>query len=155
MMPFFLIQRLLPAILVLLYAIIPVDLLPDFLGPLGRADDLLLFGLLAWYLMSRKSLREFLKFGARPGPGQRPRESVGDKPGDQSGPGDQNPYTILEIAPNASIEDIRKAYRQKVAQYHPDRVNHLGEELQKLAHRKFIQIKKAYEDILRRRGVTP
>jgi DnaJ like chaperone protein len=33
------------------------------------------------------------------------------------------------------------------AQYHPDKVQHLGEDFQRLAHEKFVAIQKAYEKI--------
>jgi DnaJ like chaperone protein len=36
-------------------------------------------------------------------------------------------------------------------QYHPDRVAHLGEDLQRLAHEKTLEIQRAYEHIKRRR----
>lgn len=31
-----------------------------------------------------------------------------------------DPYELLEIAQNASLEEIKKAYRSKVKIYHPD-----------------------------------
>jgi DnaJ like chaperone protein len=32
-------------------------------------------------------------------------------------------------------------------EYHPDKVAHLGEELQELAHRKVLEIQKAYQQL--------
>ena len=43
-----------------------------------------------------------------------------------------------------SREEIKKAYRGLILKYHPDRVAHLGEELQDLAHQKLVEINQAY-----------
>jgi DnaJ like chaperone protein len=45
----------------------------------------------------------------------------------------------------AKPDEIKKAYRQLAAKYHPDRVAHLGPELVELTSEKFKQIKAAYE----------
>jgi DnaJ-domain-containing protein 1 len=60
-------------------------------------------------------------------------------------------YKILEVEPNASIEEIRKAYKAKVKQYHPDLVQNLGRELQELANRKLLEINYAFNLILKQR----
>mgnify|MGYP001114666166 CR=1 FL=1 len=52
---------------------------------------------------------------------------------------------ILKVAPEADRRTIVKAYRQMVMQYHPDRVQHLGEKLKKAAEEEFQKIQKAYE----------
>ncbi|NLB66259.1 MAG: DnaJ domain-containing protein [Lentisphaerae bacterium] len=63
-------------------------------------------------------------------------------------------YTILEIAPDASDEEVRKAYRRMSMKHHPDKVAHLGPELQKSATEKFQQINAAYERIKRVRRAS-
>jgi DnaJ-domain-containing protein 1 len=56
-------------------------------------------------------------------------------------------YSILDIPQNATIEQIKAAYRVKLKEYHPDKVAHLGEELKQLAAKKTLQINSAYEYI--------
>lgn len=63
-----------------------------------------------------------------------------------------NAYKILGLEKTASVEDIKKAYRNLVKKYHPDKVAHLGKEHQKGAEEKFKQIQKAYEQIQKERG---
>ncbi|MBW2144864.1 MAG: DnaJ domain-containing protein, partial [Deltaproteobacteria bacterium] len=42
----------------------------------------------------------------------------------------------------------KKAYRRLAGKYHPDRVNHLGEEFKELAERRFKEIQDAYQDLM-------
>ncbi len=56
--------------------------------------------------------------------------------------------TVLEIAPDAGIDEIREAYRRLISQYHPDKVAALGRELQELAEAKSKDITTAYQDAL-------
>ncbi len=62
-----------------------------------------------------------------------------------------NAYKILEIEKNASNDDIKKAYRRMAKKYHPDKVEHLGEEHKKGAEEKFKQVQKAYEQLQKER----
>lgn len=54
-----------------------------------------------------------------------------------------DPYAVLGVARNASPEEIRAAYRELVARYHPDR--HQGNPLEELAAAKLAEINRAYE----------
>ena len=56
-----------------------------------------------------------------------------------------NYYQVLEIQDFAADEEIRKAYRRKCRQYHPDLVNNLGPKISALASREMAVINKAYE----------
>jgi curved DNA-binding protein CbpA len=56
-----------------------------------------------------------------------------------------DPYALLDVSPNASLEEIKTAYKRAVARYHPDKVAHLGKEFQELAHKKLLAIQQAYE----------
>ncbi len=59
-----------------------------------------------------------------------------------------DPYTVLGVPPGASSEQIGEAYRERMKEYHPDRVASLGPELRELAHRKTVEIQRA-RDALR------
>ncbi len=61
-------------------------------------------------------------------------------------------YTILEITPDASDEEVKKAYRKMAVKYHPDKVTHLGPDIQKSAKEKFQKVAAAYEEIKKQRG---
>lgn len=61
-------------------------------------------------------------------------------------------YRILEIAPDASNEDIKKAYRTMVKKYHPDRVRTQDEAIRKGATAKFREVQQAYESLQKERG---
>ena len=114
-----------------LYLRSPIDLIPDRIGPIGLLDDL--FVLLAFLYWARNQLRQV---GARPHPRW-----------DRNSDGEWNPYGVLGVERGASAEQITHAYREQMKRYHPDRVADLGEELQQLAHRKAIEIQRAYEEI--------
>ena len=55
-----------------------------------------------------------------------------------------DPWEVLELEPGASSEEIQAAYKAQLLKYHPDRVSHLGDEFQQLAHRKTLAIRQAY-----------
>ena len=58
---------------------------------------------------------------------------------------------VLELPPDASVEQIRDAYRRLISQYHPDKVASLGRELQELAQAKSKDIALAYQAALMER----
>ena len=60
------------------------------------------------------------------------------------------PWQILGVEADASREEIRKAFHKLAVQYHPDKVHHLGEDFQKVAHAKFMELQRAYERLSRR-----
>jgi len=59
------------------------------------------------------------------------------------------PWQILGVKANASPEEIRKAFHKLAVQYHPDKVHHMGEDFQKIAHEKFMELQKAYDRLRR------
>jgi DnaJ like chaperone protein len=62
-------------------------------------------------------------------------------------------YKILEITPEASNSDVKKAYRKMAAKFHPDKVHHLGMEFQKMAEEKFKTLNNAYTQIKKERDI--
>lgn len=116
-----------------LYLIWPLDLLPDYLGLLGRIDELALL-----LFLVHKSRR--WKKGSQ-------SQQAGESRSNMERPAPQDPYQILEIARDATAEEIERAYKKLATQYHPDKVSHLGVELQKVAHEKMIEIQRAYAEL--------
>jgi uncharacterized membrane protein YkvA (DUF1232 family) len=121
----------------LLYLRSPIDLIPDFVGPIGYLDDLFALIALAWWV--RRRLAQM-----RPHPGAGPRRTSERAEGARP----WNPYDVLGVKRGASRTEITRAYREQMKRYHPDRVNDLGEELQEVAHRKTLEIQRAYRELV-------
>lgn len=129
------------------YLLLPFDLIPDFLGVPGRIDDLAAIALLGWYYW--KQLRQRILAGAPEGRAEGARQA-------DSGPGARpqeesarafDAYAILGVERSAGRDAIRSAYRARMQEYHPDKVAHLGEELQRVAHVKSQEIQRAYHQL--------
>ena len=65
----------------------------------------------------------------------------------------ESAYQVLEVSPDASDEEVQKAYRKMAVKYHPDKVSHLGEDVQRAANEKFQKLNQAYQDIKKQRGL--
>ncbi len=65
-----------------------------------------------------------------------------------------SPYKILETTPDASDEEIKKAYKKMALKYHPDKVSHLGEDVRKGAEEKFQAVNAAYDQVKKQRGIN-
>lgn len=68
-------------------------------------------------------------------------------------PSNDSNYRVLEITPDATNDEVKKAYRKMAIKYHPDKVATLGEDVQKAAEEKFKAISLAYEAICKERGM--
>lgn len=65
-----------------------------------------------------------------------------------------NAYKILGVDPDATDEEVKKAYREMAKKNHPDLVSNLGEEVRQAAEKKFQEINQAYETIKKQRGIA-
>ncbi len=63
-----------------------------------------------------------------------------------------NPYEVLGVSENADEETIKKAYKELVKKYHPDR--YINNPLADLAAEKMKEINKAYDMITNKRTAT-
>lgn len=127
----------------IVYFLFPYDLIPDFAGLPGRVDDVLMMVGLAWFY--RNHAKQFFAAGSADGhaTGERRQASAAGSGGAKA----FDPYAVLGIAPTASRDAIQSAYRARMQEYHPDKVAHLGEELQRLALEKSQQIQRAYQEL--------
>ena len=60
-----------------------------------------------------------------------------------------DPFSVLGIRPGSTRGEIRAAYRREMSNYHPDKVAHLGPEIQQLAERKAHAINRAYAQLVK------
>ncbi len=65
-------------------------------------------------------------------------------------------YAVLGLTPEATDAEVKKAYRAKVMEYHPDKIVSKGlpEEFLKFAEEKFKEANEAYEQIKKARGLS-
>ncbi len=62
----------------------------------------------------------------------------------------RDPYSVLGISPDASDEEVKKAYRELARKYHPD--NYQNNPLADLAEEKMKEINEAYDAITKGRA---
>jgi len=139
-------MKILLSLLALAYAVCPYDLFPDFFVGVGWIDDLIVLGLLWWYIYVYRK-RRYGYEGHNP---ERDQFSQGAGTGgtaanDASEPKDS--YSVLGLKRGASSKEIKQAYLRLANQYHPDKVLHLGEEFKNLAEIRFKEIQGAYQEL--------
>jgi len=148
-------------IIVLAYAVSPIDLIPDIFIPyIGWIDDTFLMWLLAYYLRFGR-LPDFFSRGktqasnTKNSNSEKKASNGKNRRSDNQTAGSDNatsslksPEEVLGVRKGAPKEEIQAAYRRAVKAYHPDRVANLGLELQELANEKFLEIKKAYDTLM-------
>ena len=60
-----------------------------------------------------------------------------------------DPYKVLNVGPDASDDEIKKAYRELARKYHPDHYH--GSPLEEMAEEKMKEINEAYAMIQKQR----
>ncbi len=136
-------KALLYIVAAFLYVIWPVDLAPDYFPLVGWLDDILVAMISLHYAV--KALKSKVSRGPKKeGPRRGPENA---KPAEPAALDDDDPLEVLGLKPGASAEEIKLAYRKAMAEYHPDKVEHLGPELRALADKKAKIIQKAYEEL--------
>lgn len=58
-------------------------------------------------------------------------------------------YRILGVSADSSMDEINRAYKEKMTKTHPDKVSHLSEQLQERAKELTLELGEAYELVKR------
>ena len=146
----------LPTILVggIAYIASFVDLLPDWIPIVGWIDDIIVAFALVWFFTTWLPKNRSRIYWFTPNAQARPQAGPGNSAGGSasfgagSSKGEFDPFEALDLSPGASADEVKKAYREMLSKYHPDKVSHLGSEFQNIAHEKALDIQKAYEMIV-------
>ena len=148
--------KLIVTILALLYALSPYDLMPDFAFGWGWLDDLILLWLLWRFFYASRGNRlgnQWFHKRSQQFFNRQNSQRFTDGNAHESGTrfegnrGTKDPYKILGISRNATQDEIKKVYRQLANKYHPDKVQHLGDEFKELAENRFKEIQTAYREL--------
>ena len=62
-------------------------------------------------------------------------------------------YQVLGVAPDATDDEVKRAYRKLALEHHPDKVAALGEDVRRAAEKKFQEINQAKERVWKARGL--
>jgi len=65
----------------------------------------------------------------------------------------ESAYKVLGVSPDASDDELKKAYRRLALEHHPDKVAALGDDIRKAAEKKFQEINAAKDRIWKARGL--
>lgn len=66
--------------------------------------------------------------------------------------GDLDPFEIIGVPSTAGFDEVHAAWRQKLAEYHPDRFLRAGEKIRNLAHTETQRLNAAFQAIAKERS---
>ncbi len=118
----------------------------------GIEITVVLFGLFLGYWLVSKFITDRPKNPPSSEPKQ-PEQEPEKKTSTQNEPSLEAWHETLNVSQQATVEEIRRAYKVLMSQYHPDKVASLGDELKALAERKSKEITSAYRNAMQLRGV--
>ena len=121
----------------IIYIISPLDLFPFVF------DDLIASGVLFYFWRKFKNQKNQRNYYSK----SRSQTNTKSEPDGQSSLDEA--YRLLNVSPDAPWSEVQKAYKEKMAKSHPDKVAHLSEELQKKAGELTLEINKAFNIIKR------
>ncbi len=127
-------------IILIIYIISPLDLFPFVF------DDLIASGFLFYFWRKFKNQKGQRNYYS----GSRSQADIKSKPDGQMSL--DQAQRVLNVSPDALWSEVQKAYKEKMAKSHPDKVAHLGEELQEKAKEITVEINKAYNIIKSHKG---
>ena len=145
-------KKIILTLMAAVYALSPYDILPDFLVGWGWLDDIIIVYLLWRYVYA--PVKKTWEYSGDAHQGQRSYQentSSSDRQRERGYSQQDNPYAVLGIGRDASDEDIQKAYKALANKYHPDKVQHLGEEFRELAEKRFKEIQRSYQILMNQR----
>jgi DnaJ-domain-containing protein 1 len=125
-------------ILLAIYIISPFDAHPLFL------DDLIASGLLFYMVYKnakrKKQQQQYYDYYKQSESSRQTSETESKGPLTLD-----DACRLLGVSPNSSLDDITKAYKEKMIKSHPDKVSHLSEELQEKAKELTLKLNEAYD----------
>jgi DnaJ-domain-containing protein 1 len=127
-------------ILLAIYIISPFDAHPLVI------DDLIAAGVM-FYMMFKNAKRkqqqqQYYNYSGK----SRANQSQQNRTAESHGPLTlDEAYRLLGVTPNISLDEISKAYKEKMIKSHPDKVSHLSEELQEKAKELTLDLNAAYD----------
>ena len=128
-------------IILIIYIISPLDLFPFVF------DDLIATGFLFYFWRKFKNQKSQKNYYSR----SQSQANIRTEPEGSSISVDKS-YKLLNVSSDVPFSEVQKAYKEKMAKSHPDKVAHLSEELQKKAKELTLEINKAYNIIKSHKG---
>ncbi len=123
-------------ILLAIYIISPIDAMPGFI------DDIIAAIGLYYYLNKFTKGKQQQRFYDQ----SRQSQSGSYTPPGPGGPLDlEEASKILGVSPGDTLDEIGRAYKEKMRMSHPDKVTHLSEELQEKAKELTLKLNEAYD----------